>query len=114
MTQKHSENGLTDYRLTRQDLDSSGRIYDYNPLDDVTGIHHVPAPRGEPDLDGKDSAEVHTPLAYHFERDALDRLIRKRTDDGVTEYAYDNADNGSTIPTMPKANSSVAGRDLLR
>jgi len=111
LTQKHSENGLTNYRPTRQDLDGSGRIYDYNPLGDVTGIHHVPAPRGEPDLDGKDSAEVHTPLVHHFGRDALGRLIRKRTDDGVTEYAYDN---GSTRPTMPKANSSVGGRDLLR
>ncbi|MEX5630926.1 hypothetical protein, partial [Pseudomonas marginalis] len=38
-------------------------------------------------------AEPHTPLEHHFERDALGRLVRKRTDDGLTEYAYDAADN---------------------
>ncbi len=32
----------------------------------------------------------YTPLLHHFERDALGRLIRKRTDDGVTKYTYDN------------------------
>ena len=86
-----------DRLLAQQDLDRSGRIYQYNPLDDVTGIHHIPAPNAEPDLDGKVSAEPHTPLVHHFERDALGRLIRKRTDDGVTEYSYDNADNLLTI-----------------
>ncbi|ETK13998.1 RHS repeat-associated core domain-containing protein [Pseudomonas sp. FH1] len=86
-----------DRLLAQQDLDGSGRIYQYNPLDDVTGIHHIPAPLAEPGLDGKDSAEPHTPLVHHFERDALGRLIRKRTDDGVTEYAYDTADNLLTI-----------------
>jgi len=82
-----------DRLLAQQDLDGSGRIYQYDPLGDVTGICHVPAPLAEPDLDGKDTAEPHTPLEHHFERDALGRLVRKRTDDGVTEYAYDNADN---------------------
>jgi YD repeat-containing protein len=82
-----------DRLLAQQDLDGSGRIYQYNPLGDVTGICHVPAPLAEPDLDGKDSAEPHTPLEHHFERDAVGRLVRKRTDDGVTEYAYDKADN---------------------
>ncbi|WP_332875295.1 RHS repeat-associated core domain-containing protein [Pseudomonas sp. MF7453] len=84
---------VLDRLLAQQDLDGSGRIYQYNPLDDVTAIHHIPAPNAEPELDGKDSAEPHRPLVHHFERDALGRLIRKRTDDGITEYAYDNADN---------------------
>ncbi|UVH53217.1 hypothetical protein P0D91_30035 [Pseudomonas sp. CBSPBW29] len=53
----------------------------------------MPAPLAEPVLDGKESAEPHTPLEHHFERDAVGRLVRKRTDDGVTEYAYDKADN---------------------
>ncbi|MCU1785546.1 RHS domain-containing protein, partial [Pseudomonas sp. 13B_2.1_Bac1] len=82
-----------DRLLAQQDLDGSGRIYQYNRLGDVTGIHHIPAPNDEPDLDGKDSAAPHAPLQHHFERDAVGRLIRKRTDDGVTEYAYDTADN---------------------
>ena len=86
-----------DRLLAQQDLDGSGRIYQYNPLGDVTGIHHIPAPLAEPGLDGKDIAEPHTPLVHHFERDALGRLIRKRTDDGGTEYAYDSADNLLTI-----------------
>ena len=84
---------VLDRLLAQQDLDGSGRIYQYNPLGDVTGIHHIPAPIAEPELDGKDSAELHTPVVHHFERDAVGRLIRKRTDDGVTEYAYDTADN---------------------
>ncbi|WP_286842954.1 RHS repeat-associated core domain-containing protein, partial [Pseudomonas sp. PGPPP1] len=84
---------VLDRLLAQQDLDGSGRIYQYNPLGDVTGIHHIPAPIAEPELDGKDSAESNTPVVHHFERDAVGRLIRKRTDDGVTEYAYDTADN---------------------
>ncbi len=82
-----------DRLLAQQDLDGSGRIYQYNPLGEVTGICHVPAPLAELDLDGKVSAEPHTPLEHHFERDAVGRLVRKRTDDGITEYAYDKADN---------------------
>ncbi|WEL63311.1 RHS domain-containing protein [Pseudomonas sp. CBSPGW29] len=39
------------------------------------------------------TAPNRTPLEHHFERDAVGRLVRKRTDDGVTEYAYDKADN---------------------
>ncbi|MEX5512292.1 hypothetical protein Q1J51_24365 [Pseudomonas paralactis] len=39
----------------------------------------------------------YTPPLYQFERDALVRLILKRTDDGITEYAYDTADNLLTI-----------------
>ncbi|WP_225936056.1 hypothetical protein [Pseudomonas alvandae] len=41
----------------------------------------------EPELDGEDATEPHTPLEHYFERDALGRLVRKRTDDGVTAYA---------------------------
>ncbi|KQB53217.1 hypothetical protein AQS70_11650 [Pseudomonas endophytica] len=33
------------------------------------------------------------PLKHRFERDAAGRLIKKTTADGVTAYAYDNADN---------------------
>ena len=84
---------VLDRLLAQQDLDGSGRIYQYDPLGEVTGIRHIPAPNAEPDLDGKDSAEPKTLMEHHFERDALGRLTRKRTDDGVTEYAYDNADN---------------------
>nr|WP_256586993.1 RHS repeat domain-containing protein [Pseudomonas sp. GW456-12-1-14-TSB6] len=42
-----------DRLLAQQALDGSGRIYQHNPLGDVTGIHHIPAPSAEPDLDGK-------------------------------------------------------------
>ncbi|WP_375378939.1 hypothetical protein [Pseudomonas sp. CBS] len=38
--------------LAQQDLDGSGRIYQYNPLGDITGICHVPAALAAPDLDG--------------------------------------------------------------
>ncbi|CRM52155.1 Cell wall-associated polypeptide CWBP200 [Pseudomonas sp. 58 R 3] len=84
---------VLDRLLAQQDLDGSGRIYQYDPLGDVTGIRHIPAPLAEPELDGKDSAEPNTLMEHRFERDALGRLIRKHTDDGVTEYSYDNADN---------------------
>ncbi|KIR21112.1 MULTISPECIES: RHS repeat protein [Pseudomonas fluorescens group] len=79
--------------LAQRDLDGSGHIYQYDPLGEVTGIRHIPASNAEPELDGKDTTESLAPLQHHFERDALGRLIRKRTDDGITDYAYDNADN---------------------
>ena len=84
---------VLDRLLAQQDLDGSGRIYQYDPLGEVTGIHHIPASNAKPELDGKDTTESLAPLQHHFERDALGRLICKRTDDGVTAYAYDNADN---------------------
>ncbi|AZE66419.1 RHS repeat protein [Pseudomonas synxantha] len=71
-------------------------------LGEVTGIRHIPAPLAEPELDGKDATEPHTPLEHYFERDALGRLVRKRTDDGVTEYAYHNADNLLSIAFINK------------
>ncbi|WP_339505509.1 RHS repeat domain-containing protein [Pseudomonas sp. RL_105y_Pfl2_101] len=96
------ERDALDRLLAQQDLDGSGRIYQYDPLGEVKGIHHIPAPLAEPELDGKDVAEPHTPLEHYFERDALGRLVRKRTDDGVTEYAYDNADNLLSIAFINK------------
>ncbi|WP_268801098.1 RHS repeat-associated core domain-containing protein [Pseudomonas huanghezhanensis] len=76
-----------DQLLTQRDLDGSGRGYRYDALGNVSQVLHVPAPR-----DPADDSPVTRRLAHEFERDALGRLTAKVTDDGRTEYQYDNAD----------------------
>ncbi|WP_353805638.1 RHS repeat domain-containing protein [Pseudomonas sp.] len=34
-----------------------------------------------------------TAIRHDFERDAIGRLVSKRTEDGTTDYRYDAADN---------------------
>ena len=74
------------------DLDSSGRLYHYNAVGDVSGVDHVPV-----SADSDEQADDCPPLKHRFERDAAGRLIKKTTADGATAYTYDNADNLLTI-----------------
>ncbi|QIA03428.1 RHS repeat-associated core domain-containing protein [Pseudomonas fluorescens] len=84
-------------RLTTQiDLDDSYRVYHYNAVDDITGTDAHPTPAPEPRNtyeDGPPPLESDAPIRHRFTRDAVGRLLRKTTDDGVTDYAYDPADN---------------------
>lgn len=82
-----------DRLVAQQDLDGGGRTYQYSPLDDVIGILHHPALHEEPPLLGAWATPILSPIQQGFERDAVGRLIRKQTDDGVTDYDYDDADN---------------------
>nr|WP_233475137.1 MULTISPECIES: RHS repeat-associated core domain-containing protein [Pseudomonas] len=84
-------------RLTTQtDLDDSYRVYHYNAVDDITGTDAHPTPAPEPRNsyeDGPPPLESDVPIRHRFTRDAVGRLLRKTTDDGITDYAYDTADN---------------------
>ncbi|KAA0985046.1 hypothetical protein FQ192_26795 [Pseudomonas sp. ANT_J12] len=84
-------------RLSVQvDLDGSYRVYHYNAVDDITGTDAHPTPAPEPRNtyeDGPPPSESDAPIKHRFARDAVGRLLRKTTDDGVTDYAYDPADN---------------------
>jgi RHS repeat-associated protein len=73
--------------LSQRDLDGSGRCYRYDALGNVSQVLHVPAPR-----DPGDNSPVTPRLTHDFERDALRRLTAKVTDDGRTQYQYDDAD----------------------
>ncbi|MBI6563066.1 hypothetical protein [Pseudomonas synxantha] len=88
-------------RLTTQiDLDDSYRVYHYNALDDITGTDAHPTPAPEPRNtyeDGPPPSESDAPIRHRFTRDAVGRLLRKTTDDGITDYAYDAADNQLAI-----------------
>jgi len=63
----------------------------------VTAISHYPTPLDEPPLQGDLSTATVAPIRHVFKRDALGRLIRKQTDDGVTDYTCDKADNQLSI-----------------
>ncbi|WP_449432093.1 RHS repeat-associated core domain-containing protein [Pseudomonas putida] len=82
-----------DRQAAQQDLDGSGRIYEYNVLGEVTSLTHVPSPEEQPPLSENAPATRTTSIRHDFERDAVGRLLRKRTEDGTTDYHYDAADN---------------------
>jgi RHS repeat-associated protein len=70
-------------RLARQqDLDGSQRRYTYDTLGNPVRVEHIPAP-------GSDDP---APLVQVLERDAVGRLAAKVTDDGRSEYQYDEMD----------------------
>lgn len=82
-----------DRLASQQNLDGSGHSYCYNAVGEVTCVRDHPAPRLDaqtPDGSAQPTANV---LQRDFEMDAARRLVRKRTDDGVTDYCYDAADN---------------------
>jgi len=82
-----------DRLASQQNLDGSGHSYRYNAVGEVTCVRDHPAPRVD-SLSPADPAEPPAKtLQRDFELDAAGRLIRKRTDDGVTDYRYDDADN---------------------
>lgn len=82
-----------DRLVAQQDLDGSGRLYAYNVLDEVTGLTHVPSPDEQPPLSDNAPPTRTTAIRHDFERDAIGRLLSKRTEDGTTDYGYDAADN---------------------
>lgn len=86
-----------DRLIVQQDLDGSTRTYTYNRIGDVTTLVHQPAPFEEPPLSANMTALPSGPLRYAFDCDAMGRLLRKTTDDGVTDYCYDAADHVLSI-----------------
>ncbi|MEX5625822.1 hypothetical protein ABFV53_05075 [Pseudomonas marginalis] len=87
---------VLDRLCAQTDLDGSYRVYHYNAVDDITGTDAHPTPASEPRNtyeDGPPPLESDDPIRHRFTRDAVGRLLRKTTDDGVTYYRYDNADN---------------------
>ncbi|WP_346833213.1 RHS repeat-associated core domain-containing protein [Pseudomonas abietaniphila] len=71
-----------DRLATQQDLDGSQRRYTYDTLGNPVRVEHIPAPGGD------DPA----PLVQVLERDAVGRIAAKVTDDGRSEYQYDEMD----------------------
>lgn len=95
-------------RLTVQhELDGGARCYHYNPLDDVVGVDYLPSPIDEQKrLKFKAANDEHNlsletldiaPISHRLERDIVGRLIKKITDDGVTEYNYNKLDQITAI-----------------
>ncbi|MFK0087455.1 RHS repeat-associated core domain-containing protein [Pseudomonas sp. NPDC090755] len=82
-----------DRLIAQQDLDGSGRVYEYNVLDAVTRVAHVPSPDEQPPLSEHAPPTRTTAIRHDFERDAVGRLVCKQTEDGTTDYRYDAADN---------------------
>ncbi|WP_205299840.1 RHS repeat-associated core domain-containing protein [Pantoea sp. Tr-811] len=82
-----------DRLIAQQDLDGSGRIYEYDVLDGVTSLTHVPSPHEQAPLSDNAPATRQTSIRHDFKRDAVGRLLTKQTEDGVTDYSYDAADN---------------------
>lgn len=65
-------------------------------MDNITGDDAHPAPAPEPRNtyeDGPPLAESASLIKHRINRDAVGHLLRKTTDEGVTDYAYDAADN---------------------
>ncbi|WP_445677380.1 RHS repeat-associated core domain-containing protein [Pseudomonas putida] len=82
-----------DRLVAQKDLDGSGRLYAYNVLDEVIRLTHVPSPDEQPPLSDNAPPTRTTAIRHDFERDAIGRLVSKRTEDGTTDYRYDAADN---------------------
>lgn len=82
-----------DRLVAQQDLDGSGRIYEYDTLDGVTSLTHVPSSYEQPPLSDNAPPTRATSIRHDFQRDAVGRLLSKRTEDGITDYSYDPADN---------------------
>ncbi|WP_238349556.1 RHS repeat domain-containing protein [Pseudomonas sp. SWRI68] len=98
-----------DRLVAQRDLDGSDRIYTYNVLDEITRLTHLPSPEELPPLSDNAPPTRVTAIRHDFERDALGRLVSKRTEDGTTEYRYDAADNLSAIhePHLPPDGASI-------
>lgn len=82
-----------DRLAAQRDLDGSGHVYAYNVLGEVTRLTHMPSPEEQPPLSDNAPPTRTTPIRHEFERDAIGRLVSKRTEDGITDYSYDAADN---------------------
>lgn len=82
-----------DRLVAQKDLDGSGRIYVYDVLDEITCLTHIPSAEEQPPLSDNAPPTRIANIRHGFERDAIGRLVSKRTEDGITEYCYDAADN---------------------
>jgi YD repeat-containing protein len=58
--------------------------------------------------DGPPPVESDAPIRHRFTRDAVGRLLRKTTDDGISDYAYDAADNLLAIQLHPPQRRTAA------
>lgn len=68
-----------DRLVSQQNLDRSTRHYDYDALNNISGIEDFPCPDDPPAQS----------IKLLLENDALGRMLRKTTDDGETRYSYD-------------------------
>lgn len=72
-----------DRLVAQKDLDGSGRLYAYNMLDEVVRLTHVPSPDEQPPLSDNAPPTRTAAIRHDFERDAIGRLVSKRTEDGT-------------------------------
>ncbi|MDD1012347.1 RHS repeat-associated core domain-containing protein [Pseudomonas rubra] len=80
---------LLDRLIEQQDLDGSIKRYAYGALDSISRLAFVPAPSAD--------APALPPIIHQFSHDAAGRLINKQTDDGHTQYRYDDEDQLTAI-----------------
>ncbi|AZF40091.1 Rhs-family protein [Pseudomonas sp. R4-39-08] len=79
----------------QQDLDGSAKRYAYDPLDNVTAVTAMPAPFGNGLAIVPETPPA--PIVHRLERDAVGRLVAKTTDDGRTDYSYDEVDQLTAV-----------------
>ncbi|MGY2398393.1 RHS repeat-associated core domain-containing protein [Pseudomonas sp. SDO5271_S396] len=97
-----------DRLVEQQDLDGSAKRYRYDALDNITEVTAVPAPYGT-GLSLVPEAPP-APIVHRLERDAVGRLIAKTTDDGRTEYTYDEVDQLTAVTfTDVQGNAQALG-----
>lgn len=111
---------IRDRLIQQTELNGSARKYHYNKVDDITQVEYLPAPLNTKNNSLKNSAtqdhdqtsqiiplaDDSQPIKHIFQRDAVGRLIKKITTDGITEYDYDKLDQLTQItfidPTRKK------------
>ncbi|WP_369990261.1 RHS repeat-associated core domain-containing protein [Pseudomonas xanthosomatis] len=82
-----------DRLCAQRNPDGGARSYRYDAIGNLLQTQLHPASEAEPsfpDSPPEPPAQVHS---WYFEYDSVGRLLRKRNDDGNTEYAYNLADN---------------------
>ncbi|TFF42755.1 RHS repeat-associated core domain-containing protein [Pseudomonas sp. RIT623] len=82
-----------DRQVSQQNLDGSGLSFEYGVTDAVRTVWHHPSAEVEPPLTTTAPTANSMAQRLDYEHDAAGRLLRKRSADGVTDYAYDAADN---------------------
>ncbi|MCO7520894.1 MULTISPECIES: RHS repeat-associated core domain-containing protein [unclassified Pseudomonas] len=78
---------------SQRNLDGSGYSFSYAATGEPTRILQYPTQEAEPAMPGSPPELDAAILQQSFEYDASGRCIRKTTADGVTDYAWDSADN---------------------
>ncbi|WP_167335971.1 RHS repeat-associated core domain-containing protein [Pseudomonas parafulva] len=82
-----------DRLLAQRNLDGGGHSYGYDAVGNVIETRLHPARDAEPTLPGSAPEPAAAIQVQRFEYDAVERLRCKHTDDGITEYSHDAADN---------------------